>query len=284
MKIEKVGTKRIIAGLIMLLALVFSVSCTKNNGKGGATTTTYSIMSKAQAQTTMPTTTLMTIATATSRSSRKTTIQTLPSRRMTTTPETSSETSTPTTTTKVTTPTHSIKPTTKTTIKKPTPKSTTTTKSVHKPATKPTSPQKRALTRTNLIAIINEERARAGNAVKVYYGDMILQKISDVRAKEQIRLFGATRPIPCSGCDYCHGSKQCITNETQWIKETYGVKYAHGSYAGKGATATVDDFMARIRQNSAVYNLMIKGSWNRFTFSTSEGNGTTYLYLSYGKW
>lgn len=171
------------------------------------------------------------------------------------------------------------KPTTKQTEPKPTetqPPTTTTTKKVGRPITK-----------ANMVAMINEERARIGNPVKVSYGDATQQKIADIRAEEQKRLRGHTRPMPCPGCDYCHGEKECISNESGWIYNAYGEKYSKGSWAGgirKGWT--VEDFLEFVKTSPGHYNQLFRGSWTKFAFSqTAWGTlnlNDAYFYISCG--
>ena len=180
-----------------------------------------------------------------------------------TTPKSTTTTKRKTTTTKKTTTTTTTTMTTTTT--------TTTTKT-----------QGRPITKANLVAMINEERARIGNSVRVSYGDATLQKIANIRAEEQLRLFGHTRPMPCPGCDYCHGEKDCISAENLWIKLTYGEKYSQGSWCGGYIDHwTVEDFLAHVKKSSGHYSQMFKATWTKLAFGLSSEN--LYMYISYGK-
>jgi hypothetical protein len=135
--------------------------------------------------------------------------------------------------------------------------------------------------------MINEERARIGNGVRVSYGDATLQKIANIRANEQLRLFGHTRPMPCPGCDYCHGEKDCLANEGTWIYQTYGDKYAKGGLAGGVERGwTVEDFLAYVKKSPSHYNQMFKATWTRFAYGqTAWGTlnlDDAYIYFNYG--
>jgi uncharacterized protein YkwD len=135
--------------------------------------------------------------------------------------------------------------------------------------------------------MINEERARIGNNVRVSYGDATLQKIANIRANEQVRLFGHTRPMPCPGCDYCHGEKECISAENMWIQETYGKKYRGGGWCGgyigamNPADATVENFLAFVKTSPGHYDQMFKGTWTKFAYGISPEN--LFMYISYGR-
>jgi uncharacterized protein YkwD len=223
-----------------------------------------------------------------SESSELNTVTTAPTKPPTTIVKvTTSLTQTTTTTTSkkpTTTTTKTKKKTTTTTTTKPT-TSTTTTMTTTTTTTKKTG---RPITKANLVAMINEERARIGNSVRVSYGDATLQKIANIRAEEQLRLFGHTRPMPCPGCDYCHGEKDCISAENLWIKLTYGDKYAQGGLAGGVERGwTVEDFLAYVKKSSGHYDQMFKAKWTKFAYGqTAWGTlnlDDAYIYFNYGK-
>ena len=208
-----------------------------------------------------------------------------------TTSASESRTTTTTTSTKATTPKSTPKPTTRTiTTTKSTPKPTTTKKSATTTTTTTTTATtkaKRPFTPANLVAMINEERARVGNSVRVSYGDATQQKIANIRAKELLRLFSHTRPMPCPGCDYCQGEKDCIANERGWIYNTYGGQYAQGSccISDGGKFYTVEDCLDYIKTSSAHYNQMFKASWTRFAIGEGVRNEySSSYYFSYGKY
>lgn len=130
--------------------------------------------------------------------------------------------------------------------------------------------------------MINEERARIGNNVRVLYGDAILQKIADIRAEEQLRLFGHRRPMPCPGCDYCCGEKECISNENFWISATYGEEYAAGGWCGGFVDLwTVEDFLEHVKTSPGHYNQMFNATWTTCAYGISSEN--LYMYISYGR-
>lgn len=134
--------------------------------------------------------------------------------------------------------------------------------------------------------MINEERARIGNTVRVSYGDATLQKIADIRTKEQERLFGHTRPLPCPGCDYCHGEKDCLATEAFWIIQTYGEKYAQGGCACRGIPTswTVEELLEYIKTSPGHYNQMFKAVWTKFAYGTHpSGLSSNYIYFNYGR-
>jgi hypothetical protein len=136
--------------------------------------------------------------------------------------------------------------------------------------------------------MINEERARIGNNVRVSYGDATLQKIADIRANEQLRLFGHRRPMPCPGCDYCYGEKECIATESFWIRITYGEEYSQGGCALRGAQPewTVEDFLENIKSSSGHYNQMFNAMWTKFAYGQTAwgtaGLNGAYIYFNYG--
>ncbi len=190
----------------------------------------------------------------------------------TTNSKTTSTTQKQTTTTKKTTVTTTTKP-----------PSTTTTTTTQPSSTKP---QGRPINHKNMVDMINEERARIGNTVRVSYGDATLQKIADIRTKEQERLFGHTRPMPCPGCDYCHGEKDCIAAENVWISETYGDKYRMGGCACRGIPTswTVEDLLEYIKTSPGHYNQMFKATWTKFAYGTHpSGLSSNYIYFNYGR-
>lgn len=214
--------------------------------------------------TTSKATTTATQATTTSKESSNTTVK-----------QTTTITKKPSTTTTKQTTTTSKEPST--TTKKQT---TTTTTS------NPPTQQGRPINHKNMVDMINEERARIGNSVRVSYGDATLQKIATIRTKEQERLFGHTRPMPCPGCDYCHGEKDCIATEAIWIMETYGQKYSAGGYAGRGipTTWTVEEFLAFVKTSPGHYNQMFKANWTKFAYDTYPYTmNTIYIYFNYGR-
>lgn len=147
----------------------------------------------------------------------------------------------------------------------------------------------RPITRANMVAMINEERARIGNNVRVSYGDATLQKIADIRAEEQIRLFGHDRPMPCPGCDYCNGEKDCIATESFWIRAAYGEIYSAGGCALKGLQPewTVEEFLENIKSAPGHYNQMFKATWTRFAYGQTAwgtaGLNGAYMYFNYGR-
>lgn len=196
----------------------------------------------------------------------------------TTNSKTTSTTQKQTTTVKQTTTTKKITATTTTK-----PPSTTTTTTTQPSSTKP---QGRPINHKNMVDMINEERARIGNTVRVSYGDATLQKIADIRTKEQERLFGHTRPMPCPGCDYCHGEKDCIAAENVWISETYGDKYRMGSCACRGIPTswTVEELLEYIKTSPGHYNQMFKAAWTKFAYGTHpSGLSSNYMYFNYGR-
>ncbi len=158
------------------------------------------------------------------------------------------------------------------------------------PATTTTATKKsgRPITKANMVAMINEERARIGNNVRVSYGDATLQKIADIRANEQLRLFGHRRPMPCPGCDYCYGEKECLSNEAGWIIQTYGKEYNAGGCVVKGIQPewTIEVFLENIKSSSGHYNQMFKATWTKFAYGQTAwgtaGLTGAYLYFNYG--
>lgn len=159
---------------------------------------------------------------------------------------------------------------------------TTITETIMTSAKTTPTKQGRPFTRANLVAMINEERARIGNNVRVLYGDAILQKIADIRAEEQLRLFGHRRPMPCPGCDYCYGEKECISNENFWISATYGEEYAAGGWCGGFVDLwTVEDFLEHVKTSPGHYNQMFNATWTTCAYGISSEN--LYMYISYGR-
>jgi hypothetical protein len=93
--------------------------------------------------------------------------------------------------------------------------------------------------------------------------------------------------MPCPGCDYCHGEKDCIANESGWIYNTYGEQYAQGAccIGAGGKFYTVEDFLESIKNWPSHYNQMFKAPWTRF--AVGEGKQSEYsssYYFSYGKY
>lgn len=199
-------------------------------------------------------------------------------------PTTTNPKTTVTTTQKQTTTAKQTTTTKKTTVTTTTkPPSTTTTTTTQPSSTKP---QGRPINHKNMVDMINEERARIGNTVRVSYGDATLQKIADIRTKEQERLFGHTRPLPCPGCDYCHGEKDCLATEAFWIIQTYGEKYAQGGCACRGIPTswTVEELLEYIKTSPGHYNQMFKAVWTKFAYGTHpSGLSSNYIYFNYGR-
>lgn len=159
-------------------------------------------------------------------------------------------------------------------------KTKTSTTTQQAPTT--TKKAERPITHQNMVDMINEERARIGNKVKVSYGDATLQKIASIRAFEQERLFGHMRPMPCPGCDYCKGEKECIADEQAWIYNTYGEKYAKGGLASGYHPYgwTVEEFREHVKTSPGHYDQMFKATWTRFAYDFSEQD--LYIYFNYG--
>ena len=161
-------------------------------------------------------------------------------------------------------------------------KTKTSTTTQQAPTT--TKKAERPITHQNMVDMINEERARIGNKVKVSYGDATHQKIATIRANELDRLLSHMRPMPCPGCDYCKGEKECIENESAWIYNTYGEKYQAGSlvsgYHPYGWT--VEGFLAHVKTSPGHYDQMFRATWTRFAYDISQGG--LGFYVSYGRY